>query len=184
MPLGAVAEFRIYYNHTIYPELRRLERLRKRLLGLFAVAAVLLTGILIFEIFLNIWIVTLVLTIPTTLFVVYLGYRLRRFVLTFKPQVMQLILEFMESLPNISKLSYDPKGGIGKGEFYESQLFITSGNIYETEDFIEGMVGEMGFRLCELNVRETSKVRNRTNHVFKGVFLHATFTEETEGRIL
>lgn len=184
MQLGAVAQFRIFYNHTIYPELRRLERLRRRLLGLLAVAALLLIGILIFEIFLNIWIVTLVLTIPTTLFVVYLAYRMQRFVLTFKPQVMQLILEFMETLPNINKLSYDPKGGIDIDEFHESQLFISSTDIYETEDYMEGMVGEMEFKLCELNVRETSKVRNRTNYIFKGVFLHSTFTEETEGRIL
>jgi hypothetical protein len=184
MEVGAVAQFRIFYNHTIYPELKRLERLRRRLLGLFAIAAVLLFGIIIFEVFLNIWVVTLLLTIPTSLFVVYLGYRMRRFVQTFKPQVMQLLLEFMESLPNINKLAYDPRGGIDIGEFYESQLFTSNADIYETEDFIEGMVGEMDFCLCELNVRETSKVRNRTNHVFKGVFLHATFTEETEGRIL
>ncbi|MEO0340473.1 MAG: DUF3137 domain-containing protein, partial [Bacteroidota bacterium] len=123
-------------------------------------------------------------TIPTTAFVLYLGFRIRRFVLTFKPQVMQLVLEFLESQPNIRELSYDAKGGIGKGEFAGSQLFVTPAQIYETEDYIEGQVGEMPFKLCELNVRENSLVRNRTNYVFKGIFLHATFTEETQGRLL
>lgn len=181
---GPLAQFRIYYNHTIYPELKRLERLRRRLLALLAISAVALIGIIVFELFLNIWIVTLILTIPTTLFVFYLGYRIRRFVLTFKPQVMKLILEFLEGMPNIHDLEYEAKGGIDKPEFLESQLFVTSAPIYEKEDFIYGKVGEMDFRLCELNVRELSKVRNRTNYVFKGVFLHATFIEETEGRIL
>jgi len=179
-----LAQFRVYYNHTIYPELRRMERLRRRLLGLLLAAAFILLGVLIFELLLNIWVVTLILIIPTTLFVFYLGYRIRKFVLTFKPHVMQLILEFMEGLPNISALSYDARGGIGKSEFLESQLFITPAPVYEQEDFIEGKVGEMDFRLCELNVRELSKVRNRTNYVFKGVFMHATFVEETNGRIL
>jgi hypothetical protein len=179
-----LAQFRIYYNHTIYPELRRLERLRLRLLGLLVASGFILVGIIIFELFLNIWIVTLILTIPTALFVLYLGYRIRRFVLTFKPQVMRLILEFLEGMPNITELAYEAKGGIDKSEFMESQLFVSPAPIYEKEDFIYGKVGEMSFRLCELNVRELSKVRNRTNYVFKGVFMHATFTEETEGRIL
>lgn len=161
-----------------------MERLRRRLLGLLLAAAFILLGVLIFELLLNIWVVTLILSIPTTLFVFYLGYRIRKFVLTFKPHVMQLVLEFMEGLPNISALSYDASGGIGKSEFLESQLFITPAPVYEQEDFIEGKVGEMDFRLCELNVRELSKVRNRTNYVFKGVFMHATFVEETNGRIL
>lgn len=179
-----LAQFRLYYNHTIYPELRRLERLRRRLLGLLVASGFLLVGILIFEMFLNIWIVTLILTIPTALFVFYLGYRIRRFVLTFKPQVMKLILEFLEGMPNITALTYEAKGGIDKPEFMASQLFATPAPIYEKEDFIYGKVGEMDFRLCELNVRELSKVRNRTNYVFKGVFMHATFVEETEGHIL
>ncbi|HKK77890.1 MAG TPA: DUF3137 domain-containing protein [Saprospiraceae bacterium] len=179
-----LAQFRVYYNHTIYPELRRLERLRRRLLGLLVASGFLLAGILVFELFLNIWLVTLILMIPTTLFVFYLGYRIRRFILTFKPQVMQLVLEFLEGLPNITELAYEAKGGIDKPEFMESELFITPAPIYEKEDFIYGKVGEMSFRLCELNVRELSKVRNRTNYVFKGVFMHATFMEETEGRIL
>lgn len=181
---GPLAQFRVYYNNTIYPELRRLERLRRRLLALLAISAFILMGILIFELFLNIWIVTLILTIPTTLFVLYLGYRIRKFVLTFKPHVMKLILEFLEGMPNISKLTYEAKGGIDKPEFFESQIFITPAPIYENEDYIYGKVGEMDFKLCELNVREISQVRNRTNYVFKGVFLHATFVEETEGRIL
>ena len=179
-----LAQFRVYYNHTIYPELKRLERLRQRLLLLLVLSSIVLFAISIFEFYLNIWLVTLVLTIPTSGFVIYLGYRIRRFVMTFKPQIMQLVLEFIETLPNITQLEYDPKGGIERSEFMESQLFITSAPIYETEDFIQGKVGEMNFKLCELNVREESKVRNRTNYVFKGVYLHATFTEEAEGTIL
>lgn len=179
-----LAQFRVYYNHTIYPELRRLERLRMRLLGLLLVASLLLTAVLIFQVYLRIWLVTLALSIPTTLFILYLAYRIRQFVLTFKPQIMDLILEFLEDMPNITELAYEANNGIDKPEFMESELFITPAPIYEKEDFIYGKVGEMNFRVCELNVRELSKVRNRTNYIFKGVFMHATFVEEIEGRIL
>ena len=73
MLINNLAQFRIYYNRTIYPELRRLERLRRRLLALLVIASLILVGILIFEIYLPIWIVNLALTIPTTFFFFYLG---------------------------------------------------------------------------------------------------------------
>jgi len=184
MEMSTLAQFRIFYNHTIYPELRRLERLRKRLLGLLFIAAFLLIGILIFEIYLHIWVVTLFLSIPITFFLFFLGYRIRTFVQTFKPQVMRLVLDFIDDQPNIGELSYTAIGGIEKENFLRSEIFVTPAPIYQTEDSIEGKVGQMPFTLCEMIVREDSPVRNRTNYVFKGIFLHAVFTEETEGRIV
>lgn len=184
MQLNTLAQFRIYYNRTIYPELRRLERLRTRLLALLFFSTLILIGILIFEIYLGIWVLTLVLSIPATLFVFYLSYRIRRFTLTFKPQIMQLVLDFIDDQPNIGALTYDPEGGFSKEEFLESGIFVTPGHIYQTEDAIAGKVGEMPFEMCEMNVRENSRVRNRTDYVFKGIFGRATFTEETEGRVL
>ena len=42
----------------------------------------------------------------------------------------------------------------------------------------------MDFELCELDVREVSAVSNKLQEIFKGVFLHAVFNEETVGEII
>ena len=45
----------------------------------------------------------------------------------------------------------------------------------------------MTFELCELNVREYSKVRNRTNYIFKGVFFQGSFNSKAhsgKGKII
>ena len=177
-------KFRVYYNTTIYPELLRLEKRRKRLIRLFLLSIIFILGLIVFEIILNIWVVTLALSIPLTLYIVYLFRRTLQFRKTFKPRVMDHILEFIIQEPNIQELFYEPNNGITKSEFRESFLFYTPADYFIAEDHIHGKVGEMGFRMCELFVRQQSKVRNRLDYVFKGIFLHATFPEVAKGQIV
>ncbi len=176
--------FRIYYNNTIYPELVRLERRRWRLMGLTAFSLLLAVGLVVLHLTLKIWVLTLVLSIPITLYLLYLGWRFRQFVLRFKPNVLQLILGFMETQTNIQDLSFQEKGGLGKDTFLASRLFVTPAHLFVMEDFIKGKVGEMPFELCEMDVRENSPVRSRLNYVFKGVFMKARFAEELRGEIV
>ncbi len=180
-------EFRIYYNHTIHPELLRMERRRIRLLRLLFFSTLIMLGILLFEVYLNMLVITLLLAIPITLYISYILYRIRRFRLTFKPNVVRLILDFIDDGMNFDPahpLKYDPKRKIEKSRFFKSQIFATSAHIYEGEDFISGRVGEMDFEMCELSVQEISPVGNSLSRVFQGVFMHATFPEETVGRVI
>ncbi|GJM34152.1 MAG: hypothetical protein DHS20C18_31530 [Saprospiraceae bacterium] len=177
-------DFRIYYNHTIYPELIRLERYRIRLIRLIFFSSLMGIALLIVEMYLSILVVALVLTLPVVVYISYLTYRIQRFRQTFKPQIMNLILDFMNGLPNYSNLKYDPKKKLEKDQFFKSGIFETSAVYYEGEDFISGMVGEMEFELCELAVREISPVSNKLTEVFEGVFLYAIFGEDAEGSIV
>ncbi|MCP3932709.1 MAG: DUF3137 domain-containing protein [Bacteroidetes bacterium] len=177
-------EFRIYYNHTIHPELIRLERRRKQLLVLLSASAILLLGVFIFELLLNVLVITLFLMIPISLYITYLLYRIRRFRITFKPQIVNLVLDFIDDSLNFGTLHYDPKKFIPKQKFLSSRIFVTAAPLYLGEDYIGGKIGEIEFELCELNVREYSPVRTRLNYVFKGVFLHATFHLPLKGIIL
>ena len=177
-------EFRIFYNRTIHPELMRLERRRLRLFRLLFFSALLLTGLLFFEFYLDILVVTLVLMIPIGAYIGFLLYRIRQFVLTFKPHVMNLVLDFIDDGLNRGTLYYDAKKFIPKQRFMASRIFVTPAQYYEGEDHISGKVGEMPFELCELDVREASPVRTRLEFVFKGVFLYAIFPEEAEGEIV
>ena len=67
----------MYYNHTIHPELLRMERRRLRLIRLFVLSGLILAGIFLLEFYLDIWVLTLALAIPIGLFLFYLAYRIR-----------------------------------------------------------------------------------------------------------
>ena len=177
-------EFRIFYNHTIHPELMRLDRQRKRLLWLLFASFLFVIGIILLEIFVKIWLITLLLSLPIGIYISYLGYRIRLFIRTFKPQVVNLILDFIDDSVNYGDLKYDAKGGLPKKRLFESKLFGTRADVYEAEDYITGSIGNIGFELCELNIREFSRVRSRLNYVFRGIFLHAKLEESLKGTIV
>ena len=176
-------EFRIFYNKTIHPELLRMERLRIRLLRLLFFSSIMLIGIISLEIYLQLLVITLFLSLPIIVLIFYLAYRIRRFRKTFKPNIMNLVLDFIDDGLNRGTLNYEQSNSISKEIFSESGLFVSKIQFFKGEDYISGMVGEMGFELSELDVRQVSPVSNKLDPVFKGVFLHATFSEETEGEI-
>ncbi len=176
-------QFRIFYNHTIHPELMRLERLRLRLLGLMVLSAGALAAMFAVGFYIGEMVVVLWFAIPIALYFVYLGIRIRRFVQTFKPRIMNLVLDFIDDAPNLGELKYDSRRAIPKETFLQSRLFVTEAPFYSGEDSIWGKVGEMDFHLCELKVQEFSSVRSGLDLVFKGIFLHAVFPEDTHGQV-
>lgn len=180
-------EFRFYYNNTIYPELLRMERWRLRLVVFLVFAVILLVGMIAFELYLNILVLTLVLTIPHVAFIIYLIYQIQRFRNTFKPNVVELLLDFIDNGPNFDAnfpLEYDAEAGMPKAKFMQSGIFLTVGQYYTAEDTIRGRIGEIQFELCEMNVKEISPVRNDLDEVFKGIFLQARFTANIRGRMI
>lgn len=177
-------DFRIYYNHTIHPELMRLDRQRRRLLRLIVFSSILLIGVIVFELFLDILVVTLVLMIPISLYISYLFYRVQKFRISFKPKVVNLILDFIDDGLNFGTLHYDPKKAIPIKQFMASGIFGVHPAVYEGEDHISGTYGEFKFEMSELNVKEFSKVRSRLNYVFRGVFLHAKYNHPVKGAML
>lgn len=177
----SLQQFRIFYNQAIHPELMRMERKRLRLLRLLFFSAVMLTGIIFFELYIGILPLTLSVGILIVLYLIYLGWEVRRFLQTFKPNVVTLVLQFISQAPNRGRLNFDAKASLPKNMFLGSRIFASEAQIYEGEDLIRGTVGQMLFELCELNVREQSVVSARTNYVFKGVFLHAVFPEDVRG---
>lgn len=177
-------EFRLYYNHTLHPELMRMERRRIRLLRLLFFSGIVLLGLLIFTLYLNILAITLVLMLPVGFYIGYLGYRIRVFIQTFKPNIVNLILDFIGDTPNYGMIRYDEKKSIDKAVFKRSGIFSSPMQYYIGEDHFQGKIGEMDFEFSELRVREVSKVSNKLQEIFEGVFIHALFNEEVEGRMI
>jgi hypothetical protein len=179
-----IDELRLFYNHTIQPELLRLEFKRKRLLRLLVWSGVALVAIFIIALAINILPLTLMLCIPIVIYIGYLLNQIRQFQLRFKPHVIRLILDFLDNDVHYGTLQYDPEKEISRGHFENSSLFVNDAIEFDGEDYIYGRVGEMEFELCELEVNEMSKVRNRVDKVFRGVFLHSQFQKEMNGSIL
>ena len=182
--MDRLSEFRIFYNHTIHPELVRMENRRKKLLWLSLISILLFLAIGFVAMYLNIPTVTFFLMIPLGLYLGYLSYRMNEFVKTFKPNVVNLVLDFIDDDLNFDTLRYDGERFIGKKQFKKSKIFTSNASFYKGEDYISGKIGEVPFEMCELKVRELSKVRDRYNYVFRGVFMRATMKRPVRGSIL
>jgi hypothetical protein len=172
--LSAYHDFRLFYNQTIHPELQHLEHRRRRLLRLLGLSGMLLLFVLALQIYLSIFVVTLLLFLAVGCWIAYLVFRVQVFYKEFKPRVVTLLLDFIDNDVNFSFEKYDPKGLIPAQRFFESNIFIHADE-YVGEDLIRGQVRETPFEVCELRVLEFSAVRNRLDRVFKGIFLIADY---------
>ena len=177
-------ELRLYYNHTIHPELKRLERKRKGLMVFLAASFIVLLVILFLQIYIRIFLLTLVLMIPMVLYIAFIFYEFDKFRHRFKPKIVNLILEFINRSVDFKDLKYIEDGEIDPKTFRKSRLFNSAAPDYVGEDYIEGKIREQEFEMSELAVKEFSPVRNRLDEVFRGVFLHTKLTREVSGEIL
>lgn len=182
--MEGLTQFRIFYNQSIHPELVRLERNRKRLLRLMAMTLVFLALILIFEATFQVLPLTLLLLALVGFYISWIVIQLRKFVLTFKPRIVSLVLDFIDNSPSYGTLAYDASKAIPAKRFEESDIFVSDSDFYQGEDFIYGKIGEIPFEMCELQVKESSKVRNRLNYIFQGVFMVASLNHSMNGQIL
>ena len=177
-------EFRIYYNHSIHPELMRLEKKRKRLILLLTLSVILIIGVLALEFYLNIFLLSLFLILPIGFYIFYLIWRFREFSSTFKPLIINLILDFIDNSINFGTMKYEEQKFISKEVFVKSQIFVTDAPFYKGEDMIYGKIGDVQFEMCELEVKQYSKIQNRLDDVFKGIFLKAKFNRNMHGSVL
>ncbi len=151
-----------------------MEQRRKRLMRLLLLSGFMLAGVVVLQVYLSIFAVTLALFIPVGLWMAYLAFKVQVFFKEFKPRVVTLLLDYIDNDVNFKFDGYDPKGFIPPAKFLESRIF-TRADDYFGEDMIRGQVRETPFEACELRVREFSEVRNRLDLVFSGIFLVADY---------
>jgi Protein of unknown function (DUF3137) len=182
--LQNLADFRIFYNQSIYPELLNLERRRRRLLWLFLGTIVLLLAISIVHFWLNELLFSLLLLIPTVVYLVWIYGQVDIYKKEFKPRIIGLVLDFIDNDINFGTLKYEENAGISPDLFFKSHLFACNPVEYVSEDYITGVIREMPFEMCELNVLEQSATRSRLDTVFRGVFLTGEYNFLMRGKIL
>ncbi len=173
--MNQAEDFRRFYNHTIHPEMMRLDRQRVRLLWLLAFSILLILVVLVFAARLQILPLSLALMFPIGVYIGYLYRQIRKFQNTFKPHVVRLILDFIDNDANFGTLHYAEGQSVEIGHFYNSNLFSDDIIEYRGEDYITGIIGELSFQMCELEARTFARVRSRIDTTFRGIFLHAQF---------
>jgi len=171
---SAYHNFRLFYNQSIHPELLNMEQRRRRLMRLLLLSIFMLVGVVVLQVYLSIFAVTLALFIPVGLWMAFLAFKIQVFFKEFKPRVVALLLDYIDNDVNFKFDGYDPKGFIPPAKFLESRIF-TRADDYFGEDLIRGQVRETPFEACELRVREFSEVRSRLDLVFSGIFLMADY---------
>jgi len=190
--------FRLYYNETIYPELKGLERRRIRLMILItsSIFFFLLLGYLSYAS--HVPALMLFLWIPITIYASFLVIQWQRFRDAFKPQVVNLILDFIdegkkreepdEMYKDMAeagrRLRYDYKKFIPIERFQQSGIFAEPPTFYKGEDYIEGSVGSAEFEMCELNVKKLSYVKAGYDTIFRGVFFYSNFHKIAKGMVV
>ncbi|MEM1327650.1 MAG: DUF3137 domain-containing protein [Bacteroidota bacterium] len=182
-----IDEFRIYYNHTIYPELLRTELERKRIIRLFGLSIILVVALTAVELYFNVFILTLIGLIPLIAYFSWLIVKAYNFRRTFKPRIVKLLLDFLDDRLNYGEFGYSERKFLPKQEFLSSRIFKTRANYYEGEDFISGEIGSIKFRLCEIRVQDHSPVDGKVREVFKGIFVRTKLQlqqERAQGTLL
>jgi Protein of unknown function (DUF3137) len=167
-------DFRIFYNQVIHPELLHMERRRQRLIRLIWLIGFLILGAVALQIYVQIFVVTLLLLIPVGIGIAQIIFAIQTYLLEFKPRIVSLVLDYIDNGINYHNLQYDPKGMIPEEVFLESGIFAAADD-YAGEDLIQGQVRETPFVLSELRVSEFSDVRSQLDRVFNGIFLCADF---------
>lgn len=191
-------KFRLYYNQTIFPELQQLEKKRVRLMILMT-ASILISIVLGYLAYAShVPALMLFLWIPLSIYASFLVIQWQRFRDTFKPQIVNLILDFIdegkkreelgEQYKNMEearrRLRYDHKRFIPIERFQKSGIFAEPPTFYKGEDYIEGSVGSAEFEMCELNVKKLSYVRAGYDTIFRGVFFYSNFHKIADGLVV
>ncbi len=162
----------------------RLDKQRLRMLRLILFSAALWLVVVVMVTALSEFLFAAMVSLPFMFYLAMVGARVRRFKADFKPRVVKLVLDFIDDGPLFGDLKYHAKRMIPIDKFMRSRLFITRPAVYEGEDYIEGRIGDVEFELCELKVQEFSRVRQRLDSVFRGVFLRAKFHYPLKGSVL
>ena len=173
------AEFRLYYNRVIFPELRSLETQRRRMIFLIGLLAAMGVGVFWLILRAHIPAISLFSWIPIYFFIKYLQSKIASFTKKFKPRIVNLVLKHLNS-----QLLYEAEGGMTEEQFMASRIFVTSPSDYHAEDLVTGSIGTADFELCEINARQSPRVEGAPTTLFRGLFFRTKMPDEFEGIIL
>lgn len=103
----------------------------------------------------------------------------------FKSEVIHKIVKFVDG-----SLDYYPGDGISKRQFIDSNIFLTGGDRYTSEDLVSGKLGNTSIRFSEVHSESEDtdgdlfkKAQSKSYRtLFKGILFVADFNKNFNGR--
>ncbi len=180
-------KFKIFYDSVLMPDLKRLDKDRKKvdrrvlLIGLITVALLILESKFIPE---NAgdW-KFMVQPITIVLGFVAISVASKKYRHRFKADIIRKIAAFVDE-----DLTYEPEGYVSRDEFTNSGIFQKFCEDYKGEDYFKGHIGKTAIEFSELvgrHVTTSGSGSNKKRHyhlVFKGVFMVADFNKDFQGK--
>lgn len=174
-----VGKFRRFFNNEMHKELMTFEYQRKKLLFFMSVLVLLLLIISVAVGQLAIFVLKLFLPIPWVLLFFLFKNQVNQFKGGFKPLVVQLMLQYMQS-----DLSYQHQSFVSQDSFERAGIFPVHPEVYIGEDYIMGRVGTLFFELSELKILKRSSINFKMVQWFDGLFFHLNFDHKATGRMV
>lgn len=187
------------FQEQIEPALVGIEQERKKVARFFLITLLVYIGLFIgiltlpdlianilnveFE---NVLLVLVILFGALAVFMFIVSYiKRKKYIKEFKSKVVAKLVKATDPHWN-----YDAELGIDENVYSNSGIFTTPHNRYHSEDRVAGKVGVVNFQCAEIKtfyVYYTGFGKNRRRHkvkVFDGLFLHADFNKEFEGKVI
>lgn len=182
-------ELKQLFESDLKPALTAIEGQRKNILAVFIVCIIGVLGSFAAAFFLAEYAIVFYLAIFSIIgFGYYWFSSMPKLKKEYRAIYKQDVVRAIVSMINPDWI-YDPVGRISSNDYRKSQLFITPLDKYEGDDLVKGNIEKTDFEFSELHTRyKTYSTDNDGNKeekwhtVFKGLFAHADFNKEINGR--
>lgn len=178
--MKSIEELRNYYQSTLLPQLRILEKQRKSVLNKIIYASIIIAPV-------TLWLASMPKDFGNKFFIGFVGLLAwfisvavfsRKYVKSFKDQIVQKLISAV-----VPDFNYSKDKHISKQLFLSSDIFSITPNRYKGDDYISGKVGATNVEFSEIHAKYVSGGKNsHTTPIFDGLFLIADFNKNFKGK--
>ncbi len=190
MTQRTLSDFAHFYATDLVGELKRLEVVRKAVLGRVIILFVASGGIVAIAGALDLlykltgWLIFITIAMSVSIGTFLYRYLTSEYAYRFKLGVISKIVAFIEP-----SLEYSPKGSIEQWKFVSSRIFERNPDRLRGDDHIRGKIGETSIEFSELHAQykedtyDSRRGRRRHWHtIFKGLFFIGDFNKKFYGK--
>ena len=190
MPERTLSDFAHFYATDLAKELKRLEVVRKAVLGrvmaLFVVTGAIVAAAVTLDLVYRLtgWLGFAAFALSVSIAAFLYRYLTSEYVHLFKVNVISKIVVFIDP-----DLEYWPAGFIERGKFISSRIFERLPDRFRGDDHIRGRIGETDIEFSELHAEykedtyDSRRGRRRHWHtIFKGLFFIGDFNKRFYGK--
>lgn len=189
MPERKLSDFAHFYATDLVKELKRLEVVRKAVLGRVIVLFVVIGGISAVAVAVDVvwrvsgWFIMLAAALCFGAGSFIYRYLISDYVFQFKVGVISKIVSFLDP-----SLQYEPRGSIEQWKFVSSRIFEHNPDRLRGDDHVTGKIGATQVEFSELHAERKEETyssrgrRRRWHTIFKGLFFIADFNKKFYGK--